>query len=621
MCKTLDSNDEQFNCCHNNALADEPTLIPQYILDIYASARRQFSARGFEIKAALDTRVDKWFEQVSKKYGFQVSPYYVYLASVKNRLASFTPKRCLHCGKIIEQLDRPNRQFCSKECQHKSDILKKKTADTCIKRYGTAAPAKSKQVQDKMKATCLARYGVQNAYQSAEVKEKIKKANVSRLGVEYPMQSAKIRDKSKQTCLQKYGVESFSKTSEYKEKNKSTMLKRYGADNTLKSKALKEKFTKTMIDKYGVPYAAQSDEIKHKFIKSKRNNHFDVFTAILRSKDIECLSSKQDYMEYKPVKLKCAVCNHAWIADSSVVASKLFCEKCKDKATRCRSNKEIEVLNYIRSLYSGKIIHNTKQAISPLELDIYLPEKHLAIEFDGNYWHSENIGTASTYHFEKTKLCNHAGIRLIHIFEYEWDFNQKKIKALIRSALGLYKTRLYARQCVVKPISSKDYRVFLSEYHLQGAVNSSIRYGLFYKDELVSVVGFGKSRYKASETELLRFCTKSDYQVIGGFSKLITHACKLNNMHSFISYIDLAHFHGRGYKKVGFEKVSVTKPSYVYIKGNSVLSRYQCQKHKLEKLLGTAYNESLTETENMVLARYMKVYDSGTLKVVYNYKD
>lgn len=160
------------------------------------------------------------------------------------------------------------------------------------------------------------------------------------------------------------------------------MLKRYGADNTLKSKALKEKFTKTMIDKYGVPYAAQSDEIKHKLIKSKRNNHFDVFTAILRSKDIECLSSKQDYIEYKPVKLKCAVCNYTWIADFSVVASKLFCEKCKDKATRCRSNKEIEVLNYIRSLYSGKIIHNTKQAISPLELDIYLPEKHLAIEFD-----------------------------------------------------------------------------------------------------------------------------------------------------------------------------------------------------------------------------------------------
>lgn len=76
-----------------------------------------------------------------------------------------------------------------------------------------------------------------------------------------------------------------------------------------------------------------------------------------------------------------------------------------------------------------------------------------------------------------------------------------------------------------------------------------------------------------------------------------------------------------GYKKVGFEKVSVTKPSYVYIKGNEILSRYQCQKHMLEKLLGTAYNESLTETENMVLARYMKVYDSGTLKVVYNYKD
>ena len=501
----------------------------------------------------------------------------------------------------------------------KSGLLYKKAKETCLKRYGVDSPAKVKKFQDKMKATCLAKYGVQNVYQSEEVKEKIKKTNMSRLGVAYPMQSVEIIAKSKQTCLQKYGTDSFVKTAAFKEKNKRTMLDRYGVDNTLKSKELRKKFTKTMIDRYGVPCSAQSEEIKHKYIASKRNNHFDVFVAILRSKDIECLSSTQEYLEHKPIKLKCLVCNHTWTAESSSIASKLFCEKCRDKATRCRSNKEIEVLNYVRSLYSGKIVHNTKQAISPLELDIYLPEKQLAFEFDGNYWHSENVGIASTYHFEKTKLCSQAGIRLIHIFEHEWDFNQKKIKALIRSALGIYKIRIYARQCVIKEISSKEYEIFLSEYHLQNSVNSSIRYGLFYKDELVSVIGFGKSRYKKDEIELLRFCTKADYQIIGGFSRLIKHACKTNNIQSFISYIDLAHFYGRGYKKVGFEKVSVTKPSYVYIKGTEVLSRYQCQKHKLKKLLGQSYDQDLTETENMVLARYMKVYDSGTLKVVYNY--
>lgn len=399
------------------------------------------------------------------------------------------------------------------------------------------------------------------------------------------------------------------------------MLKRYGVDNTLKSSDLRKKFINTMIDRYGVSYTVQSEELRQKFIKSKRNNHFEVFTALLKSKNIECLSSKQEYLDYKPLKLKCLTCGYSWVSDSSIVASKQFCEKCKDKATRCRSNKELEVLNYIRTLYNGKIIHNIKTIIYPLELDIYLPDKKLAFEFNGIYWHSENAGTALTYHFLKTKECNHLGIRLIHIFEHEWDFKREKIKALIRSALGLYSTKIYARKCNIKKISTQEYELFLIENHLQGSVKSSIRYGLFFNNELVSVAGFGQSRYKKDEIELHRFCTKTDYQVVGGFSKLLKYACKENNIKSLISYIDLAHYSGRGYKKIGFEKVSITKPSYVYINGTTVLSRYQCQKHKLSKLLGKNYNQNLTETENMMLNKYLKVYDAGTLKVVYNYKD
>ena len=597
----------------------ETTLIPQYVLDTYHNAvKRQFSKHSFEVIAKLDPRVHEWFKNISIKYGFQISPHYVYLASIKHGLTSFAPKKCLYCGKILG-LDRVIRSFCSKECRRKSDIPKKKAEATSLKRYGVTSPSKSKIVQAKMKATCLARYGVQNAYQSSEIKEKIKKTNLSKLGVEYPMQSAVVRDKFKQTCLQKYGVSSFSKTNEYKEKNKHTMLERYGVDNTLKSKELRKKFIKTMINKYGVPYSAQSEEIRRKFINTKRNHHFDIFTAILKSKDIECLSNKQDYIDYKPIHLKCLICSYTWQVSASDIASKIVCECCKDKALHCRSNKEVEVLNYIKSLYHGKIIHNTKQVIYPLELDIYLPKKKLAFEFNGTYWHSENAGMTPKYHFYKTQQCNHSGIRLVHIFEHEWDFNQKKVKALIRSALGLYKIRIYARQCSIKEISSNDYELFLLENHLQGTVNSSIRYGLFYKNELISAIGFGKSRYIKDEVELYRYCTKADYQVIGGFSKLVKYACRAANISTFSSYIDLAHFSGRGYKKIGFKKVSVTKPSYLYIKGSNILSRYQCQKHKLKKLLGSDYHQDLTETENMMLARYLKVYDAGTLKVVYNY--
>lgn len=595
-------------------LTDTPIKIPQYILKIYSQVNCQFSKKAFSLKAKQDPRVDAWFKKISDKYGFQISPHYVYLAAVKYGLTLFMPKRCLYCGKLLG-LDKVIRQFCSKECRFKSDIPKKKLVSTLLKRYGVTSPAKSKAVQDKMKATCLARYGVENVYQAEQFKEKIRNTNLVRRGVDYPMQSVEVRDKSKQTCLQKYGTDSFSKTNEFKEKNKRTMLERYGVDNTLKSKSLRNKFTNTMISRYGVPYTAQSEDLKKKFIKSKRNNHFEVYKSILGLKNIDCLSSKENYISYKPMRLQCRSCGYTWLEEPTSITTCIICKECKAKNLACSSLEEKDLLSYISSLYSGKIVSNTRAVITPYELDIYLPEKKLAFEFNGTYWHSENLGLDPNYHFHKTKLCNQLGIRLIHIFEYEWMYNQNKIKNLIKSALGIFEHKLYARNCKIKDISSKDYEIFLIENHLQGSVKSSIRYGLFYNNELVSVIGFGKSRYKKDELELHRYCVKAGYQIIGGFSKLIKDVCKLENIKKFISYIDLAHFSGKGYKKVGFTKVSISKPSYVYIKEEQILSRYQCQKHKLKSLLGDSFDPKLSESDNMMLANYKKIYDSGSLKV------
>lgn len=96
--------------------------------------------------------------------------------------------------------------------------------------------------------------------------------------------------------------------------------------------------------------------------------------------------------------------------------------------------------------------------------------------------------------------------------------------------------KIPARKCEVKEIDSKTYKDFLNKYHIQGAVNSSIRYGLFYKNELVQCIGLGKSRFKKDEIELHRICTKSNTQVLGGFSKLIKHC----NQKHIISYKELS---------------------------------------------------------------------------------
>lgn len=148
------------------------------------------------------------------------------------------------------------------------------------------------------------------------------------------------------------------------------------------------------------------------------------------------MSSKEDYVSCKPIILQCRHCKTIWITSPTGQAEYLkLCPNCFDGAG---SNLEKELCHYIESIYSGKIIRNSRSIIKLQELDIYLPEKKLAFEFNGTYWHSESAGTSRLYHFNKTKACKEKGIRLIHIFEHEWVNSKDKIKALIRSALGIF---------------------------------------------------------------------------------------------------------------------------------------------------------------------------------------
>ena len=69
-------------------------------------------------------------------------------------------------------------------------------------------------------------------------------------------------------------------------------------------------------------------------------------------------------------------------------------------------------------------MQNCRNIIAPLEIDIFIPSKNIAIEYDGLYWHSSNKFSGRTiekkYHLNKTEQCLKKGIKLIHIFENEW---------------------------------------------------------------------------------------------------------------------------------------------------------------------------------------------------------
>jgi len=287
--------------------------------------------------------------------------------------------------------------------------------------------------------------------------------------------------------------------------------------------------------------------------------------------------------------------------------------KAEDK---CNYSK-IEIVEMCDFEINSEIIH-------PYILDMYSEEYKFAIEYDELLYNSEgttvpNKDNMKKYHLNKTELCEEKNIQLFHIFENEWN-NKKDIwKSVINSKL--HKTnRVYARKCVVKEVDSKLNKEFLDKNHLQGSINAPIRLGLYYNDELLQLMTFGKSRYnKSIEYELIRMCSKLNTTVIGGASKLLKYFERNYKPESIISYANRRWSEGNVYEKLGFEWSHNALPNYFYFKNNDILySRNVFQKHKLKNKLDT-FDSELTEKQNMFNNDYRRIFDSGNKVYVKKY--
>ena len=235
-------------------------------------------------------------------------------------------------------------------------------------------------------------------------------------------------------------------------------------------------------------------------------------------------------------------------------------------------------------------------------------------------WHSDGYSTSPKFntnnsrkrHLLKTELCESKGYQLFHIFENEWINDKQKWISIINNKIGNSK-RIYARKCKVHIIDNNTYKTFCDENHLQGYGIAPIRLGLYYNDELISVMSFGKSRFnKNVQYELIRFCSKLNTTVVGGASKLLKYFERNYNPESIISYANRRWSQGNLYKKLGFDLVNKTPPNYFYFKPNEniLYSRNAFQKHKLKSKL-ELFDEHLSETENMFNNGYRKIFDCG----------
>jgi rubredoxin len=288
------------------------------------------------------------------------------------------------------------------------------------------------------------------------------------------------------------------------------------------------------------------------------------------------------------------------------------------------SMSEKEVLDYIKSLGEIKITENDKTIIPPFELDIVIPEKNLAVEYCGLYWHCESNGKTKNYHKTKLEQCNKAGYRLITIFEDEWLIKQDIVKNRIRHILGMEKERIYARKCVIKNIDRKQAKEFIENYHIQGYVEANIKLGAFYEDELVAVMTFTKPslskgmKTTANRMELSRFC--SSKSVIGIASKFLSYFQGRYPHHKEIySFADRRWSEGNVYEKIGMKRISYTEPNYFYFRKpeNKRYHRFNFRKDVLREKL-EKFDSNKTEYQNMIENGWFRIWDCGNIKFVLN---
>lgn len=374
----------------------------------------------------------------------------------------------------------------------------------------------------------------------------------------------------------------------------------------------------------GCPECRYIKSSKHRsdFYRAVRKFPDDLYDDVCKESDKELLRNCSLTYNDK-IEFVCHSCGRVYKQMIKDHIRGKRCSKCAGKI----SDSEIELGNFIKSFYSGEVVYNSREVLGKCEVDIYIPEYKIAIEYNGSFWHRafpQGFGSKDKlYHFNKFVDCKNKGIRLISIFDVDFCFKKTALAGYFSDLFGT-RISVYARKCTVHEISYDSANALYEKFHLLGkTTNISVSYGLFFENELISCMSFQKGRYKdcnGSVWCLTRFVTKTGYTVIGGASRLLHQFENTHKPISLVSYSDNDYFTGNVYEKLGFTRMGFTKtPRYYWYLDGIEYKREQCQLKNLSKLYPDLFKEAnkvVGNKEDFIMSSLgaYKVYRSGNTK-------
>ena len=227
-----------------------------------------------------------------------------------------------------------------------------------------------------------------------------------------------------------------------------------------------------------------------------------------------------------------------------------------------------------------KIERNNRTILDGKEIDFLLSDYNIGIEFNGCLWHSTFSNKDKKYHYNKRILAQNKNIDLYTVWEDDWNYKQNIIKSIIKSKLNIFDYIINSNNCKCISISHNEVNNFLEINDIQGPCTTYYNYGLYYNNELVSVIIFKKSKIKET-FEIIRYCNKLNYNIINSlytFIKYFLENC-LVNIENIIYYINADLNNGNICYQTGMQ-LQNTKIDYLWLQNGKRIIKPIDKKYK-----------------------------------------
>ena len=498
----------------------------------------------------------------------------------KFNITDWREMKYLYMNQIKE---RPVCKVCGKPVKFRS--VNKGYTDTCSRECDLALKSEShkklwKNYTSEEKEARLEHVG--------DVREE-------RTGYRTPFANPEIRKKIDEVFLQKYGTTRYiseegrkrisESHAEHRSEIDEKIIKTWSEKTVEDKKEINQKRGNTCLEKFGV----------NNYAKTKEFSVFSHFNALSLWKDPLWKKKVEDIMiERYGVPYPCLTEN----------------AKKNNGKTISNINKEFVEMLKLANIKDPELEFSLKKYSYDIKVEDVLIEINPSYTHNstiGPYFHGKHLKPKSLdYHYNKTKFAIENGYRCIQV--WDWDCLEKIIYMLTKHQ------SLYARECELREVDLDECNIFLDLYHLQNSCkHQDILLGLYYNNELVEIMTFGKPRYNSKyQYELLRLCSRPDYVVIGGANKLFSYFVEKYQPESVISYCDNSKFNGSVYMQLGFSLDSISKPRchWYNMKTKKHITSNLLNQLGTENLLGIK-NEEFDLKEIMIREGFVEVYDCG----------